>query len=81
MSTASLPFSGYGYLPFVTYGTRRLTESSPAQSFTEPLSLAEMQDYLKIPVRSPADTAEDALLRPSSREHARQPRKRRAGWN
>jgi uncharacterized phiE125 gp8 family phage protein len=61
MSTASLPYAGY--LPFVTYGTRRLTDSSPAQSFTEPLSVTEMQDYLKIPVRSPADTAEIALLR------------------
>lgn len=62
MSTASLPYAGYGYLPFVTYGTRQLTETSPPQSFTEPLSLAEMKAYLKVPDRSPTDTAEDAFV-------------------
>jgi uncharacterized phiE125 gp8 family phage protein len=47
----------YGSL--VAYGSLKLTESSPPQSFTEPLSLSEVKAYLKVPERSPADTAED----------------------
>ena len=43
-----------------TYGTLALTESSPPQSFVEPLTVAEMKAYLKLPAsRSPVDPAED----------------------
>lgn len=45
-----------------TYGSPSLTETSPAQSFTEPLTLAEVKAYLNLPERSPADSAEDADL-------------------
>lgn len=40
-------FGLYGAL--LTYGTLKLTDSSPIQSFTEPLSLAEVKDYLALP--------------------------------
>lgn len=50
----------YGGL--MAYGTQRLTVTSPAQSFTEPLQLADVKEFLKIPQRSPTDSAEDALL-------------------
>lgn len=43
-------------------GSLNLTVSSPAQSFTEPLGLAEVKGYLNIPARSPSDSLEDALL-------------------
>lgn len=46
----------------VGYGSLNLTSSSPQQSFTEPLTLAEVKAYLLIPDRSPADDAEDDLL-------------------
>lgn len=57
-------FQNYG--PFgslATYGSLSLTESSPAQLFTEPIEIEEIQSYLKIPYRDPADTAEDDTLR------------------
>ncbi len=44
------------------YGNLDLTVSSPAQSFTEPLTLAEVKAFLEIPERSPTDEAEDAML-------------------
>lgn len=50
----------YGAL--VSYGSANLTETSPPQSFTEPLTLAEVKSYLKIPVRSPVDPDEDSVL-------------------
>jgi uncharacterized phiE125 gp8 family phage protein len=59
------PYGTYGglyYGALVPYGTRILTETSPPQSFTEPLQLADVKAYLKIPDRSPADTYEDALV-------------------
>lgn len=63
MSTYTYYNSAYlGWQPYVAFGTRRLTETSPAQSFTEPLSLDEMKAYLKIPFRDPTDPAEDILL-------------------
>lgn len=46
----------------VSYASENLTETSPVQSFTEPLTLAEVKAYLKIPERSPAETAEDDEL-------------------
>lgn len=57
------PSRYYGlYGALVSYGSLNLTESSPAQSFTEPLTLAEVKSYLKVPERSPADSEEDDLL-------------------
>jgi uncharacterized phiE125 gp8 family phage protein len=46
----------------VPYGTEALTEASPPQSFTEPLTLAEMKSYLKLPEISPLDTEQDDLI-------------------
>ena len=60
------PYGTYGnlglYGALVAYGNLNLTESSPPQSFTEPLTLAEVKSYLKVPERSPTDTAEDDEL-------------------
>lgn len=55
------PYGIYGnpYGPLVAYGSLNLTESSPAQTFEEPLALSEVKSYLKVPERSPADQAED----------------------
>jgi uncharacterized phiE125 gp8 family phage protein len=63
---ASGPYGSYGNMlmwgAYVTYGTLQLTESSPPQSFVEPISLDEAKDFLKVPQRSPAEPAEDALI-------------------
>jgi uncharacterized phiE125 gp8 family phage protein len=60
------PYGAYGgtwmWGAYVTYGTLALTVSSPPQSFVEPISLAEAQDFLKVPARSPSEPAEDALI-------------------
>jgi uncharacterized phiE125 gp8 family phage protein len=40
--------------------SQNLTETSPPQSFVEPLTLAEMKSYLKVPERSPVDDEEEA---------------------
>ena len=60
------PYGAYGnrglYGALVTYASQTLTESSPPQSFTEPLDLDTVKAYLKISARSPADSAEDALI-------------------
>lgn len=45
-----------------TYGVLTLTESSPAQSFSEPLTLTEVKKFLNLPERSPIDGEEDLLL-------------------
>lgn len=45
-----------------SYGTLTLTESSPAQSFSEPLTLTEVKKYLNLPERSPVDGDEDLML-------------------
>ncbi len=50
------------YGAIAPYGTLNLTRSSPAQSWTEPVTLAEAKAFLSLPLRSPADDAEDALL-------------------
>lgn len=44
------------------YGVLKLTEVSPAQSFIEPLTLAQVKTFLKITEASPADEDENALL-------------------
>ena len=43
-------------------GSLNLTETSPPQSFLEPLALEEVISYLGIPERSPADPMEDLQL-------------------
>ncbi len=52
--------SPYGYS--APYSSSKLTVTSPPQSFNEPLTLAEVKSYLKVPLRSPADSDEDALI-------------------
>jgi uncharacterized phiE125 gp8 family phage protein len=47
---------------FSRYGTLQLTDASPAQIFAEPLSLLEVKDYLKLPIRTPSDVAEDDTI-------------------
>jgi uncharacterized phiE125 gp8 family phage protein len=62
MSWGSFGFyGGYSALGLygVSYGSLSLTVASPPQSFDEPLTLGEMKSYLKVPERSPTDTAED----------------------
>jgi len=60
------PYGSYGNMlmwgAYVTYGTLQLTATSPPQSFVEPLALADVKEFLKIPQRSPADPAEDAFI-------------------
>ena len=48
--------------PYSGYSSLSLTVTSPAQDFTEPITLAEMKEYLNLPARSPADDAEDDLI-------------------
>jgi hypothetical protein len=45
-----------------SYGTLLLTESSPPQSFCEPLSLAQVREVLKLPESSPPNAEEDEHL-------------------
>jgi uncharacterized phiE125 gp8 family phage protein len=45
-----------------THGTIELTDSSPAQSFCEPLSLDEVREFLHIVESSPENTEEQAML-------------------
>lgn len=60
------PYGTYGnlglYGALVVYSSLNLTQQSPAQSFVEPLTNAEMYSYLKIPARSPVDPYEDDLI-------------------
>jgi uncharacterized phiE125 gp8 family phage protein len=57
------PVGGIGlYGALSGYGSLSLTESSPPQSFSEILTLAEVKSYLRLPDRSPADQAEDDEL-------------------
>ena len=60
------PYGTYGnlglYGALVAYGTRVLTETSPVQSFSEPLALGDVKAFLKLPERSPVDSEEDALV-------------------
>ena len=45
-----------------TSGVLELTDASPAQTFVEPITLATIKNFLRIPDTSPADTTQDALL-------------------
>ena len=60
------PYGAYGNMlmwgAYVTYGTLSLTQTSPPQTFVEPLALADVKAYLKVPQRSPADPVEDAFI-------------------
>ncbi len=40
----------------------RLTSTSPAQTFTEPVTRAEAEKFLELPVLSPVDAARDTLI-------------------
>jgi uncharacterized phiE125 gp8 family phage protein len=58
---------GGGYLGPLTYGylnypTRRLTVTSPPQSWEEPVSLAQAKKFIKLPPRPIPDPAEDLEL-------------------
>jgi uncharacterized phiE125 gp8 family phage protein len=77
------PYTGYGlygtygnlglYGALVAYGSVELTESSPAQSFDEPLTVAEVAKFLELPQRATPDEAEAAMLTGliiGAREHA-----------
>lgn len=59
----TVPSSIFGAYSFVGYpgwvAWQTLTETSPPQSFTEPISLDEAKSFLKVPQRSPVDTGED----------------------
>lgn len=44
------------------YGTLRLTEASPVQTFTEIFDATEIRSYLRLPARVPPDPAEDDFL-------------------
>ncbi len=44
------------------HGTLTLTQTSPVQTFTEPLTLAEVQAYLGVPVLSLVDIESDTLI-------------------
>lgn len=56
-------FTRYGlYGACDNYGSLTLTDSSPAQIFTEVLDLDTVKSYLKIPQRNPSDPIEDATL-------------------
>jgi len=39
-----------------------LTATSPAQTFTEPVTLAQAKEFLRVPVLSPTDSAQDAEI-------------------
>lgn len=45
-----------------SYGTLSITASDPAQVFEEPLTLAETQHFLGVPVLSPVDDESDHLI-------------------
>lgn len=63
------PFGGYGpygtygnlglYGALVSYGTLSLTVSSPLQSFTEPFTVGEVQNWLKI---DPSDLSDQNMI-------------------
>jgi uncharacterized phiE125 gp8 family phage protein len=44
------------------WGTLALTETSPQQSFTEPLTISEVASYLRLPDRTFVDLNDDALI-------------------
>jgi len=61
---STYPFMSPGTIEGLTpYGSLNLTESSPQQTFVEPITLSEIKSYLKVPERSPVDDAEDDELR------------------
>jgi len=61
------PYGSYAgslglYGALVGYGQLNWTETSPPQSWTEPVSVDEAKAHLRLPARSPADTGEDLLI-------------------
>lgn len=61
------PYGTYGnlglYGALVAYGSEKLTESSPAQSWTEPFSVTDIAAYLRLPASLPLlnDSINDEL--------------------
>jgi uncharacterized phiE125 gp8 family phage protein len=47
------------YAPLATWGTFGLTVTSPVQSFIEPITLAEVKNWLRYPDLSPANSDDD----------------------
>ncbi len=52
--------SAYGYI--APYGTFNLTNTSPIQTWQEPLTLLQVKNFLKIPILSPSDPYQDMEL-------------------
>jgi len=52
----------YPYAACHPYGSLNLTDSSPVQSFVEPISLEQARSYLNVPDRDPEDIEEDSLI-------------------
>lgn len=50
------------YDTYASYGTLGLTVTSPPQSFVEPLTLAQVISYLRLPPTAPANPGRDADL-------------------
>jgi uncharacterized phiE125 gp8 family phage protein len=67
----------YGY-PYVSpydsnydpFGTLRLTDKDPAQTFTEPLELADVRNYLKLPSTFTDDDTQLEVMISAAREQA-----------
>ncbi len=59
------------YAAMVPYGTLNLTETSPPQSFTEPLTVAEIEGHLLLPTLNPPDITQQTTIEamiPAARE-------------
>jgi uncharacterized phiE125 gp8 family phage protein len=66
---------GYPYVSpydsnFDSYGTLRLTATSPSQTFTEPLLLTDVKNYLRVDVGMITDDALLSVLISAAREQA-----------
>ena len=60
------PYGVYGNLglfgALVAYGSLNYTETSPSQTFVEPMTTDEVRRYLRLPIYSPVDPDEDTDL-------------------
>jgi uncharacterized phiE125 gp8 family phage protein len=61
-----VPGGAYNYLGLsASYGTLNLTDASPAQSFTEPVSLEEAKQFLVLQESVPSDGVDDDMIESS----------------